>query len=716
MTRLVAGLFAVGVSSVLAREAVVQRASANPIRRIVTLLQDMEKEVQAEMATEKDMYAKFECYCKHNDGKLSSAAVEARAEMEKQAAIEEQKTGEKKQLSEELKQHKKDRDAAKKVLATTVETEKERVAAYEKQHAEFLDTVSAIDKAVAALSKGMGRGAFLQTGEASALKELMMKPSISSMVKDEDTQRQVFSFLAKDYAPASGEIVGILKQMKSEINDNLGGAIEENEKAVKVYKEMKASKESEIAALSSMIEEKTELKGKVAVEIVQAAKAKEDAMNTLSDSESFLVKLKNMCGDKADEYKQRVKDAQGEVEAIQQAILVLNDDDALEVFKAADPKRSFLQTGKTSFLQTGKNDSRARAMALLSVKTTSATANLMASSIVSKLKMGVDFSKIITMIDEMVEVLKKDAAVDLETRDQCNVDLNENEQSTKDATRADKGYAERISELQGMIEKEIATMEKNAAAIEEAKSASAEATKQREKENAEYHEVVEMNTAAVQLIDKAINILNKYYNPAQYKKPAERELTDEEQIAQNEGMDIGETVIEKKIAGTSQTTTVFLQRSAQKARQDPSESAPEIFSGARKNKGQKNNSVTALMRMLQGDIKKDTQAVEHDEQVAERDYEQLMADNAKQVAQLQTGSANAKANKASYEAELEDTETKERVNEQLIEELSATNHELHASCDFILAHFEERAAARESEIDGLHTAKGVLAGASAPEF
>jgi len=92
----------------------------------------------------------------------------------------------------------------------------------------------------------------------------------------------------------------------------------------------------------------------------------------------------------------------------------------------------------------------------------------------------------------------------------------------------------------------------------------------------------------------------------------------------------------------------------------------------------------------------------------------LMADSAKQVAQLQSAMADAKSNKASFSAELDDTETKERVNEQLLEELAATKHELHASCDFILAHFEERAAARETEIDGLHTAKGVLAGASTP--
>merc|ERR1719188_1944311 len=218
----------------------------------------------------------------------------------------------------------------------------------------------------------------------------MQKRRKTQLVRDEETQRQVFAFLAKDYAPASGEIVGILKQMKEEMNSNLGGAIEANEKAIKVYKEMKGSKETEIGALSSMIEEKTELKGKVAVEIVQAAKAKEDALKELSDSEQFLVKLKNMCGDKAEEYQQRVKDAQGEVEAIQQAILVLNDDDALEVFKAADPKRSFIQMSKKgSFLQTGKNDPRQRAMSLLatSTKTKNATLNLMASTIMGKLKM-----------------------------------------------------------------------------------------------------------------------------------------------------------------------------------------------------------------------------------------------------------------------------------------------------------------------------------------
>ena len=37
--------------------------------------------------------------------------------------------------------------------------------------------------------------------------------------------------------------------------------------------------------------------------------------------------------------------------------------------------------------------------------------------------------------------------------------------------------------------------------------------------------------------------------------------------------------------------------------------------------------------------------------------------------------------------------------------------DLHASCDFILAAFEERKAARENEVAGLGKAKAILAGA-----
>lgn len=62
------------------------------------------------------------------------------------------------------------------------------------------------------------------------------------------------------------------------------------------------------------------------------------------------------------------------------------------------------------------------------------------------------------------------------------------------------------------------------------------------------------------------------------------------------------------------------------------EGMPETWgAGERKSKGGKGASVMALMDMLAGDINKDTDALEHDETVAQKDYEALSEDLAEQV-------------------------------------------------------------------------------------
>jgi len=249
--------------------------------------------------------------------------------------------------------------------------------------------------------------------------------------------------------------------------------------------------------------------------------------------------------------------------------------------------------------------------------------------------------------------------------------------------------------------------------IAESKKAVAEATEQRNKENAAYVETIDLNTSAVQLIDKAINVLNKYYNPQLYKASEQRELTEEEKILQASGQDIGDTTVVKPIAGTKQTQALLSTSFLQEAQVvDPTENAPEIFAGERKNKGQKSNSVVALLRMLQGDIKKDSAAAESDEKVAQSDYETMTSEAFEQQSQWGKSTTDAQSAKAGFEEELSKAETSQSVNEMEMEQLTSTLRDLHSQCDFIIAHFDERKMAREGEIDGLHQAKGILAGAS----
>merc|ERR1719388_240437 len=99
-------------------QAVSLSDAANPIRKVVTLLQDMQKEIEAEGKKEEDMFDKFMCYCDGNTdgmGKSVEEAAQKITELQSKLAAEK---AEKSQLDQELIQHKKDREAAKGDLST----------------------------------------------------------------------------------------------------------------------------------------------------------------------------------------------------------------------------------------------------------------------------------------------------------------------------------------------------------------------------------------------------------------------------------------------------------------------------------------------------------------------------------------------------------------------------------------------------------------------
>merc|ERR1719506_2702256 len=232
------------------------------------------------------------------------------------------------------------------------------------------------------------------------------------------------------------------------------------------------------------------------------------------------------------------------------------------------------------------------------------------------------------MIDDMVKLLKEEQAHDEKTQDRCNEAFRENAAQTKESTNTVTSLAGKIDALEAAIAEHNETVEKKTTEVAELDKSVQDAGVQRKKENDEYHEMVTLNTSAIQLIEKAKNKLHRFYNPGQYKAPEERELTEEERLLQGAGQDIGDTTATTAIAGTTQTTTVFLQTvSMVNAPELPP--APETY-GEHKSKGQKSNSVIALLDLMQNDLKKELQAAEHEETTAQRDYETLVADAPKQ--------------------------------------------------------------------------------------
>merc|ERR1719316_2385546 len=118
---------------------------------------------------------------------------------------------------------------------------------------------------------------------------------------------------------------------------NLKEAIADEEKAIAGFADLKASKEKEVEMATEAIETKTGRAGELAVSVVQTKDALEDTAAEAAETEKFIATLESQCGTKEKEWAERSKMRSMEISAISEAIGILNDDDALDVFKKALP-------------------------------------------------------------------------------------------------------------------------------------------------------------------------------------------------------------------------------------------------------------------------------------------------------------------------------------------------------------------------------------------
>jgi len=677
-----------------------QTMGANPIRKIVTLLQNMQKEIEAEGAKEKELFDKFMCFCSGNSGDLTKKAADAKASIEELTAKLKAEEAEKVQLTQELKDHKTDRESAKADIEEATMLRGKEADEFAALKADSETNIAAMAKAIPALEKGMGGAAFMQMPGANELHHLL--ESYPKM--DAADRRDALAFLdaSGDYEPASGQIVGILKGMKDDMEAELKEAIADEEKAIAGFGDLKSSKETEIEVATEAIETKTGRSGEIAVSVVQTKDAIEDTEDELADVEKFAQQLETECGTKEKEWAERSKIRAEEVKAISEAISILNDDDALDVFKKARP--SALVQEDLGFLQKSNNfaSKAKKAQAILAIaasKANSAQLNALLFTLNSKLRMSAKgkskgLESVIKMIDDMVVLLGKDQKEDDKSKTFCEDELEKAEDEDKAAKEKKAMVEASISEMTDEISAladSIATLE---ADIKDLDKAVAQATEQRKEEHEDFSEAMQLNEAAVQLVEKAKNRLQKFYNPTMYKAPPKTENTMEEKIIE---------------AGT------FAQIRAHAKDEEDSDvappQAPETFGGEYK-KSEKSAGVLGLMDMMVREIETDMKDAEYEEKTAQSDYAKFMAESQTTREANSKGITTKAAAKAELEGKLEaEKGTLSDTNEDL-NLISTTLSDLHAQCDFLLQNYDLRKEARANEVESLKNAKAILSGAN----
>ena len=659
-------LFALALPSPL--QAAEEHAAANPIRKVVNMLQMMQKKVEAEGEKEQELFDKFMCYCKNSGGDLAASIADSETKVSELPSAVEEAVGQLGQLKEDLKKAQSDRVAAKAAIAEATAIREKEASEFASLSSELKTNIAAIGKAVAALEKGMG-GAFLQTAAASTLKNLVENDQKMLDVDRED----LTAFLSDGSgSQSSGAIVGILKQMSDTMTANLNDATGTEEESIKAFDTLVAAKTKEIDALTASIEDKTSAIGELGVQIVQMKEDLSDAEESLLDDKKFLADLEKNCATKEKEWAEICKLRSEELLALADTIKMLNDDDALELFKKTLPgsSASFMQ------MQVSSASMRSQALAILEAAKTNKKSDRQRIDYIMLAIRGkkFGFDKVLKMIDDMVDLLKTEQLDDNDKKEYCEMQLDTADDKKKALERTEGKLEAAIATSKDTIAtltEEIAALTKGIAELDKSV---AEATEQRKEENSDYTTLMANDAAAKEILAMAKNRLNKFYNPKLYKEPA-----------------------------------MFMQVSMHRGLEapPPPPEAPKAFS-------KKSEESTGVIAMIDGCIKDlDTEMTEAevDEKNAQEEYEEMMADSsAKRAADSKSITAKegekAATEKALSEQEEEHTST--------VKELMATHEyigSLHGECDWLLKYFDVRKEARTGEIDSLKKAKAVLSGA-----
>lgn len=646
-------------------------AGNHPVAKVVALLTDMQKQLETEAKEDADVYEKLACWCSTNDREKNAAIIEAEKQITALTAAIEEHTAKSAQLKAEIADLKSEVAQNQQSLAKAAGIRKEEAAAFSAEEKELLQTIGALTDAISVLSKHHDQGP--DESEADAKEALIM---VRSVLKREHlrhpTHSNVLTLLEQpanyqSYASRSGQIYGILKEMKSDFAKNLSQAQKEEQAAVAAYEQLVATKKDEIAKAKERILSKTQLKSETDVALEQAKWDLKDVRENLSADNKFLMDLKQKCSATDTEYTARQQARQEELVAIGEAITILSDDDARDLFSSTF---NFAQLRADSVTHAGAKALAVQVLRKAAGKVTSQEAKrqLMALAVQAQLDAFVKVKKAIT---DMVAQLEQDQKDEATHRDWCNGELHTVAGDTQAANWKKDDLTTQINSLAENIEAIDAELEATRAAIAEAKVQLKRAGEDREAANKVFQQSVADQRGTVMVLDKALKRLEKVYAP-------------------------------KAAAAKS-----FLERQPSK----PGEANKPAPEGFKKYQKQQTGGVLGLIQQCMDDAKRlerDALAAEQSEQSAYEAFvkdtnEQLAADT-RTVAQKVEERAQAETEKVAAEGDL-------RLTDEDLERLARYNGEVHTACDFVLQNFEIRQTARQDEIDALQDAMAILSGA-----
>jgi len=702
--------------------AVLDAGGETPLAKVVGLLKSMQETLEKEMDEDQKLYEKLKCWCETNDWEKGNAIEDNKAKIEQLTADIESLSAKKEELIATIKEVQEKTAANKQSLAEAQAIRDKQLKEFHAMELDSIQALEQMKAALTILGKHHGEGVFQQFSPLSllsvggrdepwtaahdratvgrALDEFMRRNDFglsqvgeravpSGQLRKQDTLAAdgvqatggwsadeaavvrralkagsafVQSHHEQSYYPSytaqSGEIVGILKQLKDEMEADLGESQKQESMRSEEFQILRNAKTAEIEAGEKMEEQKED---ELATATNSLAEAKEDLAQeevSLSENQKFLDNMKATCETADKNFEERKKLRMQEIEAVAQTIQILTEDDARDAM-----------TGTYSFIQQAKEVDVNRRRAADRLREVAKKAHSPQLSILATSVELDAFTKVKKAIDDMIATLKTQQADEVKKVDWCKAELQQNEMTSAKTEDRKSDMQAKASELESNVhtlEEGILEAQKQ---ISQAQVELQSASLERKYANMDFQRTVGDQMVTVEVLKKAVTRLSKYYDQAA--------------LLQSRGRS-GEEPAPGSVAPVAQMEY------------KPSAGAAGVMQ---------------MLEKLILEAKELMAESKSSEGEAQKAYEETIASTNAQIADLQTlvtvkSKAKAKATKDRIQAEEDLTAT---VLE--LEGLGKYKADLHAECDFLLHNFDTRQESRGAEVEALQQAKQILNGA-----
>jgi hypothetical protein len=680
------------------------------VDKVIVLLQDLRGKVLAEGEAEAKSYNKFACFCKDGQTEKETAIKEGEDAQESLTAdinklADGRKEDDKKieELEKEIKDLEKDVKKAEKTNADEIKT-------YTEEEADLSKAIDGIESAIKVL----------KASKPAAL--LLQMRSVSEAVR---SALAMADALGLGVDTLQGSAASLLQQAPEVEVENYkfhsSSVIETLEKLHKKFREKKAESDAdEVKRLQKhdmLMQEKADTLKAKNLEVSQTQKARDDKiaeiaeksqeLTTVSaqllDDRSYLSELYSMCKGKAKTWDQRSKVRADELSAITAATEILKttvsektsaatlrfaqmgvsvklakavarSEDAMDAIEADaeeeenhDRPANFLQRRAVSRHQDPKEAGKEAVIKLLRAKGSQLSSTLL-TSLASQITKD-PFEKVKTLIEELLKRLKAESAAEATQKGWCDKSMSEANQKKTDAAQAIDELNDSMAKLEALralLKSDLAKLKDE---IEELEEAQKEADEVRKEEKAENKATVKSAEEGKEAIEKAIDILDKFYKGAAKEKVS---------LVQAHG---------------------------------PKDDAPDAgFKNDEAYKGAQSGAegVMGMLEVILGDFDRTIKETKKAEDEAEQDHKSFTAET---KASLKSKEETEKAKKKeksdaddSFDKDKESLKKKTDLMVTTIEELM----ELKKACVDTGMSYEERVERREDEIASLKKALCIL--------